>query len=235
MTPWTAACQAHSANGIFQAEYWSGLPLPFPGNLPYPGIEPGSLALQADSLSSEPPRKPLFQSTFLVNLYQQVWTGLGNDTDRPAAPSSTLGLWQLLYLLFGEGWEREDEETKASGSTFSSENELIETGHQWFLGCHWFLISFFGGSVELFNLLSITFPSPLHMGSPYVSRHRHMPVGKMQMGWKFLSFSFFWPCHTACRILAPWPGMEPMPPAVMECRVLTTRLPEVPEVLSWTG
>ena len=33
----------------------SGLLFPSPGNLPDPGIEPGSLALQADSLPSEPP------------------------------------------------------------------------------------------------------------------------------------------------------------------------------------
>ena len=36
-------------------EYWSGLPFPSPGDLPDPGIEPGSLALRADSLPSEPP------------------------------------------------------------------------------------------------------------------------------------------------------------------------------------
>ena len=37
-------------------EYWSGLPFPSPGDLPDPGIEPGSPALQADSLPSEPPQ-----------------------------------------------------------------------------------------------------------------------------------------------------------------------------------
>ena len=37
-------------------KYWSGLPLSSPGDLPDLGTEPGSLALQADSLSSEPPR-----------------------------------------------------------------------------------------------------------------------------------------------------------------------------------
>ena len=36
-------------------EYWSGLPYPSPGDLPKPRIEPGSPALQADSLPSEPP------------------------------------------------------------------------------------------------------------------------------------------------------------------------------------
>ena len=35
-------------------EYWSGLLFPSPGSLPNPGIEPGSSALQADSLPSEP-------------------------------------------------------------------------------------------------------------------------------------------------------------------------------------
>ena len=41
-------------HGILQA---SGLPFPFPGDLPYPGIEPGSPALQADTWPSEPPGK----------------------------------------------------------------------------------------------------------------------------------------------------------------------------------
>ena len=39
-------------------EYWSGLPFPPSGDLPNPGIEPGSPVLQADSLPSGPPRKP---------------------------------------------------------------------------------------------------------------------------------------------------------------------------------
>ena len=56
-TPWTAARQAPLFMG-FSRQYWSGLPLPSPGNLPNPGIEPGSPALQADTLSSEPPGKP---------------------------------------------------------------------------------------------------------------------------------------------------------------------------------
>ena len=34
-------------------EYWSGQPIPSPGDLPHPGIEPGSPALQADSLPTE--------------------------------------------------------------------------------------------------------------------------------------------------------------------------------------
>ena len=57
-TPWTAACQAPLSMGVSRQEYWSGLPFPSPGHLPNPGIEPGSPALQADALSSEPPGKP---------------------------------------------------------------------------------------------------------------------------------------------------------------------------------
>ena len=40
-------------------KYWSGLPFPSPEDLPNPGIEPGSPALQADALPSETPGKPL--------------------------------------------------------------------------------------------------------------------------------------------------------------------------------
>ena len=53
--PWTAAHQVPLSMGFPRKEYWSGLPFPSPGNLPDPGIEPGSHALQADSLPSEPP------------------------------------------------------------------------------------------------------------------------------------------------------------------------------------
>ena len=45
-----------SVHGILQQEYWSGYPLPSTGELPNPGNEPGSPALQADSLPSEPPK-----------------------------------------------------------------------------------------------------------------------------------------------------------------------------------
>ena len=45
--------------GFSRQEHWSGLPFPFPGDLPNTGIEPWSPALQADSLLSEPPGKSL--------------------------------------------------------------------------------------------------------------------------------------------------------------------------------
>ena len=57
-TPWTVAHQAPPSMGFSRKEYWSRLPFPSPGDLPNPGIEPRSLTLQADALTSEPPGKP---------------------------------------------------------------------------------------------------------------------------------------------------------------------------------
>ena len=56
--PWTVACQAPLSMEFSRQEYWSGLPFPSSGDLPDPGIEPGSPAFQADSLTSEPSGKP---------------------------------------------------------------------------------------------------------------------------------------------------------------------------------
>ena len=55
---WTVAYQAPLSMGFSQQEYWSGLPFPSPGDIPNPGIEPESRALQADALTSERPGKP---------------------------------------------------------------------------------------------------------------------------------------------------------------------------------
>ena len=57
-TPWTVAHQAPPSMGFSRQEYWSGLPFPFPGDLPDPGIEPRSPAFQADTLTSKLPGKP---------------------------------------------------------------------------------------------------------------------------------------------------------------------------------
>ena len=57
MSPWAVAPRAPLSMGFSRPEYWSGLPLPSPGDLPNSGIEPrspGSPSLQADILPSEP-------------------------------------------------------------------------------------------------------------------------------------------------------------------------------------
>ena len=62
-TPWTIAHQAPLSMGFSRQEYWSGLPYPPPWNLPDSGIKPRYPvypALQAGSLPTEPPGKPLY-------------------------------------------------------------------------------------------------------------------------------------------------------------------------------
>ena len=52
------SCQTPLSMGFSRKEYWSGLPFPSPGDLPDPGIELRSPALQADSLPTELQGKP---------------------------------------------------------------------------------------------------------------------------------------------------------------------------------
>ena len=58
MTPRTVARQAPLSMAFPRQEYWGGLPLPSPGDLAHPEMEPRPAALQADSLPSEPAGKP---------------------------------------------------------------------------------------------------------------------------------------------------------------------------------
>ena len=76
-TPWTVAHQASPSMGFSRQEYWSGLPVPSPGDLPDPGIEHRSPALQADALTSEPPAKlpEGFQKTFLKGKWRRGTAG----------------------------------------------------------------------------------------------------------------------------------------------------------------
>ena len=63
---WTVAYQASPSMGFSRQECWSGLPFPSPGDLPNPGIEPRSPALQEHALPSEPPGKPSSRQNELV-------------------------------------------------------------------------------------------------------------------------------------------------------------------------
>ena len=59
VTPWTVACQAPLSMEFSRQKHRHWLPFLSPGDLPDPGMEARSPALQADSLPSEPPGKPL--------------------------------------------------------------------------------------------------------------------------------------------------------------------------------
>ena len=69
--PMDCSLLALPSMGFSRQEYWSGLPFPSPGDLPDPGIEPKSPALQADSLPTEPPGKPV--CFCLISLKSQTW------------------------------------------------------------------------------------------------------------------------------------------------------------------
>ena len=57
-----------SCLGFSKQEYWSGLPFPSPGDLPHPGIEPVSPALQADSTTQLPGKPPV---SFILQLQRE--------------------------------------------------------------------------------------------------------------------------------------------------------------------
>ena len=133
-TPWTVAYQAPRSMGFSRQEYWSGVPFPSPGDLPNPGIEPGSPVLQTDALPSEPLGKPWefssVQSLRRVRLFatpwtvahqaplsmgfsrQEHWSGLPftspgdlpNPGFKPASLTSNLH-WQTGSLPLSDTWE----------------------------------------------------------------------------------------------------------------------------------
>ena len=86
-------------------EYWSGLPFPSPGDLPDPGIEPGSPTLQADALPSEPPgnlpynNKGSLLAISLVQLLSSVQLFVNLWTAARQASLSITNSWSLLKLM----------------------------------------------------------------------------------------------------------------------------------------
>ena len=60
VTPWTVAYRAPLSMEFSRQEYWSRLPFPSPEDLPDPGLEPRSPALEADALLSEPQGKCIY-------------------------------------------------------------------------------------------------------------------------------------------------------------------------------
>ena len=101
-----------SIHGILWQEYWRGLPCPS-GNLPDPGIEPRSPALQTDSLPSELPGKPQMKGLSISKVLYvdpsfwpvpSLWRNHLNVSCK-AVPignkfSQCLFVWASLYFLF---------------------------------------------------------------------------------------------------------------------------------------
>ena len=91
--PWTVACQAPLSMELSRQEYWSGLLCPSPGDLPNPGIEP-SLALQADSLTSEPAGKPKKTGVGRLSLLQGIFP------THESNPGLLHGRWTVYQLSY---------------------------------------------------------------------------------------------------------------------------------------
>ena len=106
LTPWIVAHQAPPSMRFSRQEYWSGLPCPSPGDLPNPGIKPRSLALQADTLPSEPPEKPKPMGCSKSNSKRRVYS----NTILPQETRKSLGNL-TLYL---KQLEKEEEQKKIS-------------------------------------------------------------------------------------------------------------------------
>ena len=100
--PWTVAHQAPPSMGFSRQEYWSGLPFPSPGDLPEPGIEPGSPAFQEDALTSEPKtRKGLLKAGCL--------SSKPNDQVQALGLTIWICLWEIDEIFtfcydFQNGW-----------------------------------------------------------------------------------------------------------------------------------
>ena len=85
VTPWTVAHQAPLSVGFSRQEYWSGLPFPSAGDLPHPGVESGSPALQAGALPSQPPEQCLFLSVI-------EWLRANTHSD-------VTSIWESYFIL----------------------------------------------------------------------------------------------------------------------------------------
>ena len=108
-TLWTVAYQALLFMGFSRPEYWSGLPWPSPGHLPKSGIEPtfaAALALQGESLPTEPPGKPIAAAAKSL----QSCLTLHDPTDGSPSGSPVPGILQARTLewvvsSFSNAWK----------------------------------------------------------------------------------------------------------------------------------
>ena len=86
-TPWTVAYQAPPSRGFSRQEYGSRLPFPSPGDLSDSGIKPGSPALQADALPSEPSNVILNKHHFFLEAFSYL---LERSDTIPINPITTI-------------------------------------------------------------------------------------------------------------------------------------------------
>ena len=149
VTPWTVAHQAPLSMVFFRQGYWSGLPFPSPGDLPDPEIKPGSPALQADALPSEPPGKaeslycsPETVATLFI-CYVCVCAYLvisSTETARTVAHEAPLSMgfsrqeyWSRVVIYFSRrsSWPRDQTWVSCIAGRFFTVWATGEAHHEW--------------------------------------------------------------------------------------------------------
>ena len=97
-TLWPIVCQVPLSMEFSMQEYWSGLPFPSPVYFHNPGIEPGSPALQADSLPSEPKRVVLCENNRVYSVISPADEYLGIFYVRQYCSYNILSLYIFLNI-----------------------------------------------------------------------------------------------------------------------------------------
>ena len=107
--PWTLACHSPLSMEFSRQEHWSGLPFPSPGDLPDPGIEPRSPALQADPLLSEPSmatHSSILRASLVTQLVKTLPAiqetrvrslGQGDPLEKKMATYSCVLVWKIPW------------------------------------------------------------------------------------------------------------------------------------------
>ena len=103
-TPWTVAYQAPLSMEFSRQEYWNGLPFPSPGDLPDPGIEPGSPALQANALLSEPPTREEIEKVILKAPWKQTLASDGTTIKFKLLKNFFIFNWRRIALQYCIGF-----------------------------------------------------------------------------------------------------------------------------------
>ena len=109
MTPWTVTYQAPLSGEFSRQGYWRGLPFPSPGDLPDPGIEPRSPALQADSLPIWATREA--QAASKCQFLDYIWFSVAAFWTWGFRDPRSFHLW-LCCPLVSEWFQPEQVETQ---------------------------------------------------------------------------------------------------------------------------
>ena len=97
---WTVAHQVPLSTGFSRQESWSGLLCPSPEDLPDPGTEPRSPALQTDSSLTEPPEKPLKVKVNVAQLCPTLWDSMAYSPWNSPGQNTGVGSLSLLQGIF---------------------------------------------------------------------------------------------------------------------------------------